>query len=499
MIAEIVVLGGGTAGLTMALTVKLRVPEVRVRVICSRDIGVIGVGEGTTVTFPQHFFEYLRLPPARFFQLAQPTWKLGVRFLWGSRHEFFYPFGQEYSTRWQGLSRLNASYVEPNELWLGPTTALMAHDRVFYRGEDGAPQWHKNFAFHVENKNLVAALETLARSAGVEICEGTFSRAERDGEELTCLHLENGEVLRADLYVDASGFASELLAKALGEPFVSFARTLLCDRAVIAGWRRTHEPIKPYTTAETMSAGWCWQIDHEHFINRGYVYSSAFVTDDAALAEFRAKNPQLQTEPRIVHFKTGRYQRGWVGNVVAAGNASGFVEPLEATAIQVITSQARTLADLLIDSRREITPSVRTLYNRHLGGHWDEIRDFLGVHYRFNHRVKSDFWAACHADADVGEAAGLVEYFRENGPSILATGTLVRAASPFGLEGYLALLVGQGVRQNRPWNAPATERQTWRHHLADCGRRATLAISVEEALRIVRQQIATSQKAGESS
>jgi tryptophan halogenase len=37
---------------------------------------------------------------------------------------------------------------------------------------------------------------------------------------------------------------------------------LFCDRAIIAGWRRTHEPIKPYTTAETMKAGWCWQIEH---------------------------------------------------------------------------------------------------------------------------------------------------------------------------------------------------------------------------------------------
>ena len=80
MVTDVVVLGAGTAGLTMALTLKLRVPALKVRVICSREIGVIGVGEGTTVSFPQHFFEYLHLPPGRFFQLAEPTWKLGVPF-----------------------------------------------------------------------------------------------------------------------------------------------------------------------------------------------------------------------------------------------------------------------------------------------------------------------------------------------------------------------------------------------------------------------------------
>ena len=282
----------------------------------------------------------------------------------------------------------------------------MAHDCAFFRGDDGAPQWHNNFAFHVENRKLVSALETIARQAGVEITEGTLRQANREGDDVKTIDLTSGENVRADLFIDASGFASELLGKALAEPFISYANTLPCDRAVIAGWSRTHEPIKPYTTAETMSAGWCWQIEHEHFINRGYVYSSTFISDEAAAREFREKNPQLETEPRVVRFKSGRYRHSWVGNVIAAGNASGFVEPLEATAIQVITSQARTLADLLIDSRSEVTPSVRALFNRRLAAHWDEIRDFLAVHYRFNHRVKSEFWSVCHAEADLGRRRG---------------------------------------------------------------------------------------------
>lgn len=486
MVLKVIVLGGGTAGLTVALTLKLRLPELQVRVIRSPQIGVIGVGEGTNVTFIQHFFEYLRLNLREFHTLVEPTWKLGIRFLWGPRREFFYPFAVEHTARWQGLSRMNAYYEDASTLWTGPVSAMMAHDKAFARKPDGTPAWHNTYAFHVENRKLVSGLETLCTRAGVEISDGTMREAERGRVGIAALVMESGERVMADLFVDASGFRSELLGRALEEPYQSFERCLFCDRAVIGGWPRKGEPIKPYTVAETMDAGWCWQIEHEDFINRGYVYSSAFISDEAALSEFLLKNPQVATEPRLVKFKSGRYARCWAGNVVGVGNASGFVEPLEATAIQVITWQARTLADLLIDGRGEVTPSLRALYNRHNCGHWDDVRDFLSIHYRFNRRLDTPFWKACRADTDIAGATPIVEYYMENGPSLLTAGTLVGAANPFGLEGYVALLGGQCVPQERPWVPPPGEERAWREHLARFETEARGGMSVRECLARVK-------------
>ena len=80
-----------------------------------------------------------------------------------------------------------------------------------------------------------------------------------------------------------------------------------------------------------MDAGWAWQIEHEHHINRGYVCcSQAISDDDAAADEFLRKNPKAPQAPRIVKFRSGCHQRPWVENVGAIGNACGFVEPLEA-------------------------------------------------------------------------------------------------------------------------------------------------------------------------
>jgi tryptophan 7-halogenase len=487
MIQSIAILGAGTAGLVAALTLRVKLPQLRVRVIRSPDIGVIGVGEGTNVTFPQHLFEYLKVPVARFHALAEPTWKLGIRFLWGARPEFFYSFVIEYAGRHPGLSRPNAAYVDDDTLWLSPISALMARDLAFMRGRDGRPAWHNGYAFHIENIKLVGALETLCREAGVEITDGTMCAAEPGPQGIAALVLESGERVEADLFVDASGFRSELLGRALEVPYQSFDRTLFCDRAVIGGWPRTSEPIKPYTTAETMDAGWCWQIEHEHFINRGYVYASAWISDDDARAEYLRKNPQVPADKtRVVKFRSGRYARCWTGNVVAIGNASGFVEPLEATAIQVICLQARTLVGALEESRFQPSESMRTLYNQYNCGQWDDIRDFLAIHYAFNTRLGTPFWRHCHEHTDLAGAANFADFWKAHGPSGLTAGLFVAPTSTFGLEGFFALMAGQRVPVAHPYAVPSAERETWRRQLAMFGEQACHGIGVRECLAAVK-------------
>src|ERR1041385_30519 len=213
-ISSIIVLGAGSAGLMAALTLKKKPPNVAVRVIRSPDIGIIGVGEGTTVVFPRHFFEYLKMKPRNFYAEAEPTWKMGIRFLWGPRKVFYYTFSYEFEKRLPELSRNNGFYYSDESPWLGHASAFMAHNKVFPRRPDGLPQFHNNHAFHIENKKLVAWLENRCREAGVVITDATV-QPERGGEGIAALQAESGQRITADLFVDASGFRSELLGRAL--------------------------------------------------------------------------------------------------------------------------------------------------------------------------------------------------------------------------------------------------------------------------------------------
>jgi tryptophan halogenase len=288
--------------------------------------------------------------------------------------------------------------------------------------------------------------------------------------------------------VDCSGFVSLLLGKTLGEPFVSYSRSLLCDRAVAGGWQRSgpdDEVIRPYTTCETMDSGWCWQIEHEHRVNRGYVYSSAFISDEEAEREFRARNPKVGPT-RVVRFVTGRYERRWVKNVAAIGNASGFVEPLEATALGMIGSQSMMLAETLAHSDCDVRPTQLDALNRHHARVWDSIRDFLAVHYRFNTRVESSFWAHCRGHVDLAGAGAMVEYYRENGPTPLWATILLDALDPHQASGYATLLMGQRVPFRRTFVPPEHETRAWEGHLRGMRANAARGLSVRETFEAIR-------------
>jgi len=249
---HVLVLGGGSAGFMAALALKSKLPALRVTVVRSKDIGIIGVGEGSTVPLTHFLHDYLGVGMKKFHETAQPTWKLGLKFLrWGSRPSFYYTFGgAQPDARLPGLRRTIGHYCndgsDDDGMVYDPHGALMASDRVFHRTPGGGPDLHASVAYHFENEKFVRFLEGYASSLGVAIVEDTVGEVKRDDRGVAGLVMQSGRVETADLYVDCSGFASVLLGKSLAEPFVDFRRSLFCDRAVVGGWERApDEVIRP--------------------------------------------------------------------------------------------------------------------------------------------------------------------------------------------------------------------------------------------------------------
>jgi tryptophan halogenase len=338
---------------------------------------------------------------------------------------------------------------------------MMELDRAVLHDEKGNPVIDRDHAYHVENHEFVTFLESYAKQSGVEFHDDEVEEVLTDENGIAGLRLASGVTETAGLYVDCSGFRSLLVEKHLGNSFRSYDSSLLCNKAIVGGWTREDEVLKPYTTAETMDAGWCWQIEHRERINRGYVYSTEFLSDDDAEVEFRSKNPKV-TDTRTVNFRSGILENPWTKNAVAVGNASGFVEPLEATALGQIAQDAQSIAEILAESDYRISHTMAKQHNHRFRRSWENIRQFLAIHYRFNKRLDTPFWKAARNDVDIAGAAEFVEYYEENGPNTLFRPTLIDRFDQFNLDGYLAMMIGQQVPHRNRYEPPKAEMEIWR-------------------------------------
>jgi tryptophan halogenase len=128
---------------------------------------------------------------------------------------------------------------------------------------------------------------------------------------------------------------------------------------------------------------------------------------------------------------------------------------------------------------------MRRLFNRQLDYTWDDIRDFLALHYRVNTRLDTPFWRHCREDTDVSGIAELLEFYRENGPTGFARYTLPKPENNFGIEGYLVMLVGNRVPYLGRHAPTPAELQAWNGHRAQFIAQASAGIGVKEALAYI--------------
>jgi tryptophan 7-halogenase len=446
------IIGGGTAGYLTALSFRALRPEIAVTLIESSKIPIIGVGEATTSEIVPYLHRLLGLDVHRFFREVRPTWKLGIRFEWGTRPEGFfnYPFDA-------------GNVLEPLAYFddlqnVTQVSALMAGDKMPVLEDGGVTQsllWKFPFAYHLDNKPFVHYLQGRSAAAGVKHVDAEIVDAEleEDGESIRSLVASDNRRFQFDLYIDCTGFRSFLIERKLKSRYISYSGSLFTDSAVVAP-RPHHGLLRPYTTAETMNCGWCWnipQVDEDH---RGYVFSSAFCSVDEAAAEMKAKNPEMR-DFWTVKFRTGRHEHFWKGNVVAIGNSYGFVEPLESTAIQVVLHENHYLLKHLPLSKSDRKAKDRL--NVLVAGYWDYIRWFLSIHYKFNRRLDTPFWKACRETADISGAAAIVEKFRASAPLVLHKLRRRFSAPTFNSFGFDVLLAGQGVPAQ--WAAPRQPRE----------------------------------------
>jgi tryptophan 7-halogenase len=249
-----------------------------------------------------------------------------------------------------------------------------------------------SYAFHLDASALGDYLREIATGEGVEHLFGTVQDVVLDERGyIASLDVGGGRTIAGELFVDASGFGGRLIEKALGDPWIDCSTFMLCDRAVAMPLPRG-ERFPPYTLAKAMTAGWMWKIPLSSRTGSGYVFSSAHLAPDAAIAALVAQSGLHRArgaDPRLLTIRVGRRTNFWLRNCVSVGLASGFVEPLESTGIHLIQRAVMLLVEYLPD--RTFNEALRRTYNARMAALYDEVRDFIVLHYILARRDEP-FW-----------------------------------------------------------------------------------------------------------
>ncbi|WAT17710.1 tryptophan 7-halogenase [Aurantiacibacter sp. MUD11] len=410
-----VIVGGGSAGWITACLVEREFSqagdEVEIILIESSRQSRIGVGEATIPTL-KRTLETIGIEEQTFLRETGATFKHAIRFNdWLRKgHYYFHPFealrgedGPEASSRW--LARNRIGEARPFAYEVGVQSLLAEVQRSpktlvcpDYQGE-------LNYAYHVDADKLADLLQRTAENRGVEHIHGDVSRLLLEGTNghLSGVELTDGSRIAGDFFFDCTGFASVLHNQIGGGEYVSYGEHLLCDRAV--AFRRPYregEAILPYTTSHALEHGWSWQIGLQQRVGQGYVYCSQTLNPHEAEHRLRehASIPE-DAEARHLSFRTGRVARCWEKNCLAIGLSAGFVEPLESTGIFLIEDAARMFCRVF-DPRGD-NEAARRQFNRYMAEQFDEIRDFIVLHYCLSTRTDSEFWRAVTKDKHIPE------------------------------------------------------------------------------------------------
>lgn len=447
-IRRVVIVGGGTAGwmTAAALSTVLKSEFCSIELVESDAIGIVGVGEATIPAI-QDFNRKIGLDEQEMMRKTSATFKLGIEFVnWAKIGDaYVHPFGS-----FGG----DINGVAFHHYWLDqrergdqtPFSEYSVANVAAKLGRFALPQTdarsilsYYSYAFHFDATLYAKCLRQMAEARGVARTEGRIVDVSLRGEDgfIESVILESGQSIEGDLFIDCSGFRALLIEKALGVKFESWQQWLPCDRAVAIPSENS-DSLDPYTRATAHSAGWQWRIPLQHRTGNGHVYCSDFMGDDEAQS-IAIENLERRPigDPRVIKFVAGKRKQMWRKNCVAIGLSGGFLEPLESTSIHLIQAAIFKLIERFPD--RNFSAVNIADFNAQMDLNFDQVRDFIILHYKATSRDDSEFWNYCRTMPVPESLEYKMRSFRESGHVVFSKRELFRES------GWLAVFLGQDI------------------------------------------------------
>lgn len=415
-IDDIVVGGGGDSGLLTALALNEGLDETDIVVIDDFEESVPEVGKSTLFYFAYFLHDFLNIDRNRLITNVKLAWKTTVYFKdWCGIEPFHSPLGKTLPIVNNTGNSVSDGSIRSGNRGTEPDYESEFHEFYYRyeqrefstiygevaeqpgkapivineRGGSSVTQDLPNAAYHFDSTSLNEFLRTLCRERGIQLINDQISEVTTSDGWIEQVASDT-ETYTADLYVDASGFKRVLMDE-LDNSFDTF--DLPVDSAVVTTTGISLSDVVSATVVTTGDAGWFWQIDTCDVRDLGYVYSSTHISDEAAKREFiETRREDIDSDDiHLYRFDSGVLENPWLNNCVAVGNALGFVEPLQSTALTTIALLAERLTILLGNHARVNHDGLRELYNTTARATWEEIYDFISIYYKYS-SGSTPFW-----------------------------------------------------------------------------------------------------------
>jgi len=406
---NICIVGGGTSGWMLAAAMEKHSPSIKVTLVESPEVGNIGVGESTVPVVSRFIEDYLGFEEKEWMPFCDAVYKTSIKFnnFKNLEHSLYHPFwgpreGELNGLNWAVKKALDASTSSAEYYQSYYSSVLMSRDNTFKKTTDF------NYAHHLDATKFGEFCKNHCSSINHVI--GHISEVPLTSEgAIDKLVFRDGRTIRADLYIDCTGFSALLLGKTLKEEFIYSKDYLLNDSAVVTRIPYEEDSKKdevlPYTDCTALTAGWVWNIPLWSRVGVGYVYSSSYASKEEAQEEFKQHLKERfgsraeEAEFAHIPIKAGRYKRPWVKNCASLVLSSGFVEPLESTGLALMVLQVKTLVSLF--SAGTYNSLDRDIFNTASNTHVDEVVDFISVHYSSTDRCDSPYWKHINSNISI--------------------------------------------------------------------------------------------------
>ncbi|WP_426360079.1 tryptophan halogenase family protein [Pseudocolwellia sp. HL-MZ19] len=411
-IKKIVIVGGGSAGwLTAGCIAAKHMSDsngsIEVILIESPDVKSIGVGEGTWPSM-RNTLEKIGINEKQFIQECDASFKQGSKFIdWTTNdnndsyyHPFMTPDGYnqvDLHQAWQA-SQSNISFADAVNVQSHICAADLAPKQI------ATPDYAAvtNYGYHLDAKKFADLLSkhcTTKLNVNYVLDHMVNIISEEDGD-ITAIETRNNGQITGDLFIDCTGSASLLLGKHYGVKFLEKKHILFNDSAIATQVPHPENSsnIASTTNSTAQSSGWIWDIALPSRRGVGYTYSSKHINDIDAETELRryiansiGAEKASTIETRKITFQPGHREKFWYKNCLAIGMSSGFLEPLEASALAMVELSCNMLTEEFPVNKQHMKILAKR-FNERFTYRWERTIEFLKLHYVISKRTDSSYW-----------------------------------------------------------------------------------------------------------